>query len=112
MSLTLHPAIAAYFAAANAPDTPALLGAFAPDAVVIDEQRERRGHAAIGAWERESWEMYQPQAEPLAAEAAGQETVVTARVSGNFPGSPTELRFAFRLAGEAIARLEITVPGD
>jgi hypothetical protein len=30
------------------------------------------------------------------------------RVSGNFPGSPVELRYVFTLDGEKIARLEIS----
>jgi ketosteroid isomerase-like protein len=111
MPVQLHPAIAAYFAAANAHDTAALLRAFAPDALVIDEQIERRGLEAIGAWEEETYGLYRPVMEPLSAEQAGDGTaVVTARVSGSFPGSPVDLRFAFRLAGEVIARLEITQP--
>jgi hypothetical protein len=32
---------------------------------------------------------------------------VRARVSGHFPGSPVELRYAFTLHGGKIARLEI-----
>ena len=32
---------------------------------------------------------------------------VTARVTGDFPGSPVDLRYRFRLEGAAIARLEI-----
>jgi len=35
------------------------------------------------------------------------ETVVTCRLSGNFPGSPVELRHAFVVAGAKITRLEI-----
>jgi hypothetical protein len=34
-------------------------------------------------------------------------TIVTGRVSGDFPGSPVELRYTFTLAGDKIARLEI-----
>jgi len=33
---------------------------------------------------------------------------VTARVTGDFPGSPVELRYGFTLEGASIARLEIT----
>jgi hypothetical protein len=35
--------------------------------------------------------------------------VVTAHVAGDFPGSPIDLRYAFVLAGDRIARLEITL---
>jgi len=34
-------------------------------------------------------------------------TVVTSRLTGNFPGSPVELRFFFRLERGKIAFLEI-----
>jgi hypothetical protein len=34
-------------------------------------------------------------------------TVVTSRLTGNFPGSPVNLRFFFALDGDKIATLEI-----
>ncbi|PYM74471.1 MAG: hypothetical protein DME10_06420 [Candidatus Rokuibacteriota bacterium] len=40
-------------------------------------------------------------------DAFAGKTIVTGRVSGNFPNSPVELRYAFTLAGGKIARLEI-----
>lgn len=33
--------------------------------------------------------------------------IVTAHLTGNFPGSPVDLRYAFTLSGDKIARLEI-----
>jgi hypothetical protein len=33
--------------------------------------------------------------------------VVTARVTGNFPGSPVDLLYTFTLDGDVISRLEI-----
>jgi hypothetical protein len=44
---------------------------------------------------------------PMAAEQEGGATVVTCRLMGNFPGSPVDLRFFFRLAGDKIAALEV-----
>lgn len=108
MSLTLHPTIAAYFVASNEHDQDKLLRVFTPDAVVVDEQIERRGHAAIRVWQEESSRQYQPLLEPLSVEVSSGATVVAGRVSGNFPGSPVELRFAFVLEGDSIKRLEIT----
>jgi hypothetical protein len=40
--------------------------------------------------------------------ATATSITVTGHVSGNFPGSPVDLRYAFVLDGERIARLEIT----
>ena len=37
----------------------------------------------------------------------GDKTIVTSRLTGNFPGSPIEVRFVFRLDGDKIASLEI-----
>lgn len=107
MSLNLPPAIAGYFAAANAHDGAAMASHFAPDALVVDEQQSRRGHAAILEWEAHAHAQYQPLAVPMSVEAVGDDTVVTATVSGNFPGSPATLRFAFRLSAGLITRLEI-----
>ena len=39
--------------------------------------------------------------------ASGPDVSVTARVTGDVPGSPVDLRYRFRLQGAAIARLEI-----
>ena len=40
-------------------------------------------------------------------EVKGDRKVVTGHVAGNFPGSPVDLRYFFRLTGEKIAELEI-----
>lgn len=111
MSLHLHPAIAAYFAASNAHDPDALPPCFTPQALVLDENREHRGHAAIRAWNEEADRLYTPLAEPLSVQDTKDGAVVRARVSGTFPGSPVELVFDFRLEAGLIARLEITLAG-
>jgi ketosteroid isomerase-like protein len=105
MSMELPTAIAAYIAASNAHDAAA--ACFADDAVVWDEGRERQGNAAIRGWMEEVSEKYRPAVEVIDVAETDDKTIVTGRVSGNFPGSPVELRYAFTLAGEKIARLEI-----
>ena len=45
---------------------------------------------------------------PLAVDASAPEVTVTARVTGDFPGSPVELQYRFTLEGASIAKLEIT----
>jgi hypothetical protein len=44
--------------------------------------------------------------EPLACEQKDGK-VVTCRLTGNFPGSPVNLRFFFGLEGDKIASLEV-----
>jgi hypothetical protein len=108
MSATLPPSIAAYVAWSNAHDASAPVTCFAENAVVRDEGRDRRGLADIGAWKDEVTKKYSPVMEVLkSATAADGRTIVTGRVTGDFPGSPVELSYAFTLEGGKIARLEI-----
>jgi hypothetical protein len=100
--------IAAYVAAANAQDVDAVTGCFTVSAVVHDEKQDRHGIAAIRAWAEEVSEKYRPTVEMFgAAETDGETILLRGRVSGNFPGSPIELRYAFKLKGGKIERLEI-----
>jgi hypothetical protein len=75
--------------------------------VVLDEGHERRGTAEILTWKTGTTEKYRPTSEALEAAESGGKTIVKCKVSGTFPGSPVELKYAFTLAGEKIARLEI-----
>ena len=107
MNTKLPQPIANYFQAANAHNTDAVVAAFADDAVVVDESRERRGSTAIKEWSEEVNEKYKPHAEVTDVAEVGDKTVVTANVSGTFPGSPVQLRYSFTLKGEKIAALLI-----
>ena len=103
----LPPPIAAYFAADHL-DADAVARCFGVDAVVVDEGRTRHGRAAIVHWNADATAKYHYTTEPSSLQTSGRETVVTARVVGDFPGSPAMLRYRFTLEGDAIARLEIT----
>lgn len=95
-----------YFDAEEAADAPPL-GAFAPDAVVKDEGKTHSGHDAIAAWWRAAKAQYRHTAEPCGILEARGLTVVRARVSGQFPGSPALLTFSFQLQDERVTALEI-----
>ena len=107
MSIKLPVPIAGYFAAENSDDAEALTACFSPDAVVRDEGRRIQGIAAIQAWKREGKAKYQHKIKVISAAESNGETVVRGLVSGNFPGSPIELRFIFKLDGDRITSLEI-----
>jgi hypothetical protein len=107
MTITLPESIAAYVAADNAGDDGALAACFATDAVVRDEGRIIRGLDAILAWKAESKRKYAYTVEPLAVAQAEGGAVLTARVAGQFPGSPVDLRYVFGLKDNRIATLEI-----
>jgi SnoaL-like domain len=108
MRILILPArIAAYFAAdQQQPD--ALAGCFTPGATVKDEGRTHTGLHAITAWKAASSAAYTYSVEPLALEEQADGQVVRGRVSGNFPGSPVDLRYHFRLERGLIASLEIS----
>ena len=106
-ALNLPEPIAAYFAA-DRRDSEAVARCFTNEAVVTDEGRTHTGLAAIKAWRAAASAQYSYVAEPLALEKTDRRYVVTSRVTGDFPGSPVDLRFIFALERGRIASLEIT----
>jgi ketosteroid isomerase-like protein len=107
MTVQLAQPLAEYFAAANADDPDRVSACFTPDAIVHDEGGEMRGRAAIRTWAAEVRRKYHFHAEALAVEEAGDRTIVTAHLTGNFPGNPVDLRYRFKLDGAEISALEI-----
>jgi hypothetical protein len=105
--MRLPPPIAAYFAA-DTSDANVVARCFTERAVVIDERREHQGRPAITRWRAEASAKYHYTSEPLAVDVSGPDVTVTARVTGDFPGSPVDLRYRFTLDRATIARLEIT----
>ncbi|MFZ0031688.1 MAG: nuclear transport factor 2 family protein [Candidatus Cybelea sp.] len=108
MTVNLPAPISAYFSARNAFDIDASLDPFDDNAIVKDEDSEHRGRAAIRAWIEDTTRKYRPTIEPKDAKEVRGETIVSALVSGNFPGSPVLLDHVFALTGEKITRLEIS----
>jgi hypothetical protein len=105
MSLNLPEPIAAYFVA-DGSDNTAISQCFTDNAVVKDEGHTYTGLSAIQNWKQESAKKYTYTSEPIAYEK-NDKNIVTTRVTGNFPGSPIDLRFFFSLEGNKIASLEI-----
>jgi hypothetical protein len=106
MTLDLPEPVAAYFAA-DRESGEAVARCFTEAAVVKDEGRTHRGREAIRQWKEEVSTRYQYTSEPFACEQRDGAVVVTSRLTGNFPGSPVNLRFFFVLDGDKIASLEI-----
>src|ERR1700687_5563074 len=106
ISLDLPKPIAAYFSADKG-DSEAVSLCFTENAVVQDERETYSGRAAIKQWKANSSTKYQYKSEPFACELTDGKFVVTSRLTGNFPGSPVDLRFFFGLEGDKIASLEI-----
>jgi hypothetical protein len=98
--------IAAYFAA-DRQSAEALVRCFTTNATVKDEGRTHTGTHAIKAWKAAASTAYSYTVEPLELEQSGSSHIVRGRVTGNFPGSPVDLRYQFRLERGLIASLEI-----
>ena len=107
--MNLPEPIATYVSRANSQDPDGVVACFRQDAIVHDEGQTRQGIAAIGEWAGEVSRKYRPTLEVLEVSEADGVTIVTGRVSGNFPGSPIVLRYRFTLDGTKIARLEIAI---
>ncbi len=105
-SLNLPKPIAAYFTADKG-DGDAVSRCFTEDAVVRDEGHTHRGLAAIKTWKTDASAKYEYTSEPFACEEKDEKTMVTSHLIGDFPGSPVDLRFFFKLEGDKIASLEI-----
>lgn len=108
MPIILPGPVAAYFAADQS-DGDAVALCFTENATVIDERRTHAGRDAIRRWKAEASAKFSYTTDPFAVSEEDGRTVVTAHVSGDFPGSPVDLRYAFVLEGGKIARLEITL---
>ncbi len=104
-TLTLPEPIAAYFAAEHNPE--ALARCFTAQAVMKDDGHTYTGVDAIKAFMAEASAKYSATTVPFALEREDGLQVIRAKVTGNFPGSPIDLSYRFRLERGLIASLEI-----
>lgn len=108
MSIILPTPVTGYFAADRTHDE-AITDYFTKDAIVIDNGQTHTGHHGIHQWKTATSKKYSYVAAPYKVTEEGARTIVIARLTGNFPGSPIDLRYAFTLQGDLIERLEITL---
>lgn len=107
MKLNLPEPVAAYLAAEEAKDAEKLALCFTDDGTVRDEQEEYHGREAIQQWKQKVDAKYRYVLVPLQAHAQADQSIVRARLTGDFPGSTVELDHIFKLSGDKIASLEI-----
>lgn len=107
MTIELPKVIAAYFAADKNADAQAISDCFTDAAIVIDEGNTYAGRHAIRQWMANTSTQYTYTTAPFAVNQEGGRTVVTSHLVGDFPGSPVDLRYLFKLEGDKIAGLEI-----
>jgi hypothetical protein len=114
MELLLHPVIARYFATKGGVNTEDTLDCFADDATIWDngEDLELHGKARIREWMTSKIAGYKLTTEVRSAREEEGATIVQAIVSGDFPGSPYEFSYSFKLAGNKISVLAIDPIGS
>lgn len=106
-TLNLPEPVAAYFAA-DRHDAKAVARCFTEDAHVVDEGRTHVGRSAIEAWKAAASRKFAYRVDPFAVTKQDRAIVVSSRVTGDFPGSPVELRYVFTVQGGLVASLEIS----
>lgn len=106
-SVSLPAPIAAYWVAANAGHVDEAAAWFAPHAVVHDEHQQHATPEAIRAWIAGSTRKYSPIVVPLRVAQEKNAHHITARVSGNFSGSPLELDYLFVVENGKISSLTV-----
>jgi hypothetical protein len=109
MAIPLPYVIANYFDADKSRNADAVSACFTAAAVVKDEGHTYSGRDAIRRWKADSSQKYSYTVEPFSMTVEGDQTVVTSHLTGDFPGSPIDLRYMFVLDDEKIAQLEITL---
>ena len=107
MPLKLPKPIELFISSENTHDADAVEASFAADASVSDEDQTITGLKAIAAWRRQTAKKYHHTLEPVSVSSRDGKTIVTCKLSGDFPGSPINLNFVFELHDGKIAFLEI-----
>lgn len=113
-NIELPPPIQRYFATKEGEDTAETLACFTEDAKVLDngEDLELKGIAQIREWITGTVAEYKLTSDVKAGEMRGAEIVAAVVVSGDFPGSPYEFAYRFKLRGDKIAELAIDPIGS
>jgi SnoaL-like protein len=107
MAIALPPTIARFIDASNARDLEAAIDCFGQEAVVEDEGRTHRGIAEVRAWKQATEERFRYTIEPTGLEERDGRSLMRGILAGNFPGSPVELTYDFRLVDDTIESLNI-----
>src|SRR5258708_5108953 len=94
--------IAAFVKAKNDRDTDSVVPCCPHDAVVHDEGKKMTGLTAITKWSDEGLKKYQYTIDPTGIAKGDKEAILTATLTGNFPGSPVSLDFRFTIKNDKI----------
>jgi SnoaL-like domain len=106
-NISIPPPFATYAKAVNNRDAATMYTCFSANAIVTDEGHVYNNLEAIRQWCIQTLNQYQFTIDVTGVLVEGKETIVTADVSGSFPGSPVTLRFFLSIENDKIATLNI-----
>ena len=106
--MNLPKVISALVTAQNEFDSAAYANCFTETAIVRDEGKVHTGRTEIEHWIDESNEKYRSTMKPLDYQQNGTSGVLSAEVSGTFPGTPLKLQFHFEIIDGLIQSLKVT----
>ncbi|KQK25430.1 hypothetical protein AR438_07400 [Chryseobacterium aquaticum] len=104
--MNLPNIITALVNAQNQYDSHSYAECFTDNAVVFDEGKTYNGKTEIENWISEANNEYKTIMKPLNYDE--KENILSAEISGTFPGSPAILKYHFELNNELIQSLKIT----
>lgn len=81
---------------------------FSETAVVFDEGKTHNGRKEIEHWITEANENFKTVMKPISFEEKETESILSAEISGTFPGSPVVLDYHFELKDGLIQSLKVT----
>lgn len=90
----------------NSFDSAAYAQCFSETAIVFDEGKTHNGKTEIEKWIDQSNKEYKATMKPL--DYNEKENILSAEISGSFPGSPIILKFHFDIADGKIQHLKVT----
>jgi hypothetical protein len=108
----LPKVIETFFDASNKYDVPLLTGCLTENAVLNDNGKTFNGHGVIAEYICGTHAKLSIEVKVEHVVFTENETVVTAKLYGNYDGSPAALDFHFSLEGQRIKCLNIVLAGE
>jgi len=105
--MTLPKVLADLIAAQDKYDSKAFAENFSDEAIVHDEGKTYHGKTEIRQWNEMTNAKYRTKYEPLEVTTEGDKIILTAKISGTFPGSPAIIKYHFETHNGKITSLHI-----
>ena len=99
--------IADLIAAQDKYDSKVFAESFTDDSIVHDEGKTYQGKTEIRQWNEMTNAKYKTKIEPVEVTNSGDKIILTAKISGTFPGSPAMIKYHFETQNNKITSLHI-----